>query len=70
MSNTKRTVKVRHNNGKPIRLYPEPTRNDICACGSGKKYKHCHLGDFQGMIKKVQENINEELRKRKKESDV
>ena len=20
----------------------KPARNDICPCGSGKKYKHCH----------------------------
>ena len=23
---------------------PKPGRNDPCHCGSGKKYKHCHLG--------------------------
>ena len=22
----------------------KPGRNDPCPCGSGKKYKHCHLG--------------------------
>jgi uncharacterized protein YecA (UPF0149 family) len=22
---------------------PKLGRNDICWCGSGKKYKHCHL---------------------------
>jgi len=24
----------------------EPGRNDLCPCGSGKKYKHCHLASF------------------------
>jgi uncharacterized protein len=27
---------------KPIRVEPKPGRNDICPCGSGKKFKHCH----------------------------
>ena len=22
---------------------PQPRRNDLCPCGSGKKYKHCHM---------------------------
>ncbi|NML44574.1 UPF0149 family protein [Ramlibacter sp. G-1-2-2] len=26
----------------PIRKAPEPGRNDLCPCGSGKKYKKCH----------------------------
>ncbi len=26
----------------PIRIEPKPGRNDLCWCGSGKKYKHCH----------------------------
>jgi preprotein translocase subunit SecA len=28
---------------KPIRSKKLPGRNDPCWCGSGKKYKHCHL---------------------------
>ncbi len=34
----------------PFETYyaPErPGRNDPCWCGSGKKYKHCHLKDDQ-----------------------
>ncbi len=27
----------------PIHRQPRPGRNDPCWCGSGKKYKHCHL---------------------------
>ncbi len=28
---------------KPIRSEKHPGRNDPCWCGSGKKYKHCHM---------------------------
>lgn len=27
----------------PIRVQKLPGRNDLCHCGSGKKYKHCHM---------------------------
>jgi len=27
---------------EPIRVAPKVGRNDLCPCGSGKKYKHCH----------------------------
>jgi len=27
----------------PVHRQPRPGRNDPCWCGSGKKYKHCHL---------------------------
>jgi preprotein translocase subunit SecA len=27
---------------EPIRVEKLPGRNDVCFCGSGKKYKHCH----------------------------
>ena len=27
---------------EPVRKEPEPGRNDLCPCGSGKKYKKCH----------------------------
>lgn len=30
---------------------PEISRNAPCPCGSGKKYKHCHLGKEIGMTK-------------------
>jgi len=27
---------------EPVRVGPKVGRNDLCPCGSGKKYKHCH----------------------------
>jgi hypothetical protein len=41
-----------HNDAQPNPVFrmhnpaqaPEPGRNDMCPCGSGKKYKHCCLG--------------------------
>jgi preprotein translocase subunit SecA len=35
----------------PVRVEKKVGRNDLCPCGSGKKYKHCHgqgLSDAQG----------------------
>jgi hypothetical protein len=29
---------------QPVKPMPKPGRNDPCWCGSGKKYKRCHLG--------------------------
>jgi len=29
---------------RPVRAQQEPSRNDPCPCGSGKKYKHCCMG--------------------------
>jgi uncharacterized protein len=29
---------------QPVRSEPKIGRNDICHCGSGKKFKHCHGG--------------------------
>lgn len=31
--------------------YKHLNRNDKCACGSGKKFKHCHLIEFKKDIK-------------------
>jgi hypothetical protein len=28
---------------KPVRVEKTLGRNDLCYCGSGKKYKHCHM---------------------------
>jgi preprotein translocase subunit SecA len=28
---------------RPVRVEKKPGRNDSCWCGSGKKYKHCHM---------------------------
>ncbi|MDI9358839.1 MAG: preprotein translocase subunit SecA [Phycisphaerales bacterium] len=30
---------------EPIKVGPKTGRNDLCPCGSGKKYKHCHGKD-------------------------
>jgi hypothetical protein len=32
---------------EPIQRAPTPGRNDLCWCGSGKKYKKCHLESDQ-----------------------
>ena len=32
----------------PLRLDPQPSRNDLCICGSGKKYKKCCWLKFGG----------------------
>lgn len=29
--------------------YKHLNRNDKCSCGSGKKYKHCHLNNFRNI---------------------
>ncbi|MEO7308555.1 MAG: SEC-C metal-binding domain-containing protein, partial [Ferruginibacter sp.] len=34
-----------HIKQEPIRVEKAPGRNDLCPCGSGKKYKHCHGKD-------------------------
>jgi uncharacterized protein YchJ len=34
--------KEEHQAPAPITKKKEPGRNDLCPCGSGKKYKHCH----------------------------
>jgi uncharacterized protein YecA (UPF0149 family) len=33
-----------HHAQAPVRKVARPGRNDVCWCGSGKKYKKCHLG--------------------------
>lgn len=38
----------------PRRVQPVPGRNEKCPCGSGKKYKHCHIGDPNVEIVKVE----------------
>lgn len=36
-------------------------RNDPCPCGSGRKYKHCHLRSDDGEVKSNVKSWNEEL---------
>ncbi len=31
-----------HGSSEPVIAAPKPGRNDLCSCGSGKKYKKCH----------------------------
>ena len=33
---------------QPARVEPPPKRNDPCWCGSGKKFKHCHMKADRG----------------------
>ncbi len=35
-------------------------RNDLCPCGSGKKFKHCHLGSEDELLQKGNEKITYE----------
>jgi preprotein translocase subunit SecA len=30
---------------EPVKVAPKIGRNELCPCGSGKKYKHCHGKD-------------------------
>jgi preprotein translocase subunit SecA len=32
----------------PVRTGPRVGRNDPCPCGSGKKYKKCHMQSDEG----------------------
>ncbi len=43
-SETQNTVAKRKAPRTVQKEFREPGRNDPCPCGSGKKYKHCHLG--------------------------
>jgi SEC-C motif len=36
-------------------LSATPGRNDPCPCGSGKKYKQCHLGADEAKSRQVRE---------------
>jgi len=40
---TGRVVGGDSNNGRPIRKNAVPKRNELCDCGSGKKFKKCCL---------------------------
>ena len=45
---------VKRDKGKGVELRrdtPKVGRNDPCPCGSGKKYKHCHLRQDQAAVK-------------------
>jgi len=44
-------VKIIHNNGEPVRFNYTPNRNDICPCGSKKKFKKCHIENWQEFLK-------------------
>ena len=38
-------------------MFREMKRNDACWCGSGKKYKKCHM-DFDERIDEIKYNVN------------
>lgn len=43
---------IRYNNRKPlVRIHEKIRRNELCPCGSGKKYKNCCLktGEYEGL---------------------
>jgi hypothetical protein len=43
-------------------------RNDPCPCGSGKKYKDCHVSAGSAFLEKLaRKDEKEELRERRKE---
>jgi preprotein translocase subunit SecA len=45
---------VKRDKGRGVELRrdtPKVGRNDLCPCGSGKKYKHCHLRQDQAAVK-------------------
>jgi preprotein translocase subunit SecA len=47
---------VQRDKGKGVELRrdaPKVGRNDPCPCGSGKKYKHCHMRQDQAAAKKT-----------------
>ena len=46
---TAETPGATRQNQTPVRVQKIPGRNDPCHCGSGKKYKHCHMKlDLEG----------------------
>ncbi len=58
MSKVNRLVKITHNKGNPVRFFDKPSRNDLCPCQSGLKFKNCHIGNWQEFVK-------EQIEKRK-----
>lgn len=41
------------NRRKPVIKVETPNRNDLCPCGSGKKYKKCCIDIDQSIINKL-----------------
>ncbi len=51
---------VKKDHGKGIELRrdaPKVGRNDPCPCGSGKKYKHCHMRSDQSDTPKAKRTV-------------
>lgn len=42
-----REMKIKQNSVTLKKAYPSVGRNKPCPCGSGKKYKHCHLREVE-----------------------
>lgn len=55
MAKTKRMVKLIHNNGQPVRFNKVPGRNESCPCGSGLKFKKCHISNWNEFLKEQME---------------
>jgi hypothetical protein len=47
----------------PAQRYKQTGRNDDCACGSGKKYKKCHLREDEEFVSKALASRNAEAAK-------
>lgn len=43
MKEKRKVVIMRHKEGKPLAFTKKLGRNELCHCGSGKKYKVCHM---------------------------
>ncbi len=48
----KKNVAVEELQAPPM---PLPQRNDLCWCGSGTKYKKCHLEEDQHTLSRIRE---------------
>ncbi|HLW38830.1 MAG TPA: SEC-C metal-binding domain-containing protein [Brumimicrobium sp.] len=62
---SKRLYKLIHNYGQPVRFNPKPSRNDICPCGSGKKFKKCHIVGWDEWLKEYFKNRKQTEKKRR-----
>lgn len=42
---------IRRSRRPLVRVHEKIGRNELCPCGSGKKYKHCclHSGEYEGL---------------------
>lgn len=70
MSKERRMVKMYSGNGSPL-IAEKQGRNDLCACGSGKKAKKCHGCETRWRHSKVSERVKaEDVEQVKKELEA